>query len=338
MSKYRDAMTANMRQWLKPPLPGPVVDLGGRGHRAWMASIIGGDFETWDMQAGQDVTRVVDATHMPGIPEASVGAIVCTSTLEHIDKPWAASAHMARITRPGGLLYICAPFEFNYHPCPEDYWRFTPAALRILFGTAFEEIACDWVSKLASFFVGRRRPVGGEDEALRVADLIPGLATEAELRFLYRQAVSAPEGGELVELGTFKGKSLSVLCHAAGRRGQIPWSIDDYSYMVACSPQLVGKHLRAYGLSARVIEGDSREVPAGFERVSFLFVDTHHVAAQITAEMAAWAPLVISGGIVVCHDYEHTKWHEMKTAIDSLFADGWERLGQECSMIAFRKR
>lgn len=336
MSKYRDNMAANMKATVHLPLPGPVVDLGGRGHRAWMQDIIGADFETWDMMEGRDVTRVVDAMKMRDVPDASVGTIVSTSTFEHIEKPWTAAAQMARVTKPGGLLYVCAPFKFDFHEQPKDYWRFSPDALRVLFQHNYDELACGWVSELASYYYGKRKGAGDEETAIGNALAIPGLIVEEELRFLYRQACAAPTG-EFVELGAYKGRSCSVLCHAAGQQRRIPWSIDDYSYKSPSSPETVTKNLHAFGLAAHVLKADSRKVPAEIGPVACLFIDSQHVAAQITAEYAAWTPKLLPGAVVICHDYQGTKWTEMKAAIDGLFVRGWQRLGTQKSMVAFRR-
>jgi hypothetical protein len=40
--------------------------------------------------------------------------------------------------REDGILFIATLFSWRYHPVPEDYYRFTPAGLEIL----FEDIAC----------------------------------------------------------------------------------------------------------------------------------------------------------------------------------------------------
>lgn len=335
MGDFRNATKAIMRACLKE-LPKPVVDLGGRGHRVDTAEIIGQDFETRDMMSGRDVGRVVDAMHMRGIPDASLGTIICTSAMEHIENPAAAAYHMARVTKPGGLVFVSVPFKFNYHPQPEDYWRFTVPALRLLFGLNYIETACDWFEPDGCFFFGQRGPEPSEVQALKTMQAIHGLITEAEAGFLFRAAASATPGGDFVELGTYLGRSCSVLCHASARWGRIPWTIDDYSYKNPCSPETTSKNLRRAGLNAHVIRGDSRKVPAEIKTVSMLFVDSLHLPDHFNAECDAWLPLVIKGGVVVCHDYEHTKWHEMKPAIDARFRK-WEKVGQETSMIAFRK-
>jgi predicted O-methyltransferase YrrM len=176
-----------------------------------------------------------------------------------------------------------------------------------------------------------------EGGVMIVALAIPGLIIEEDLRFLYQVALTAAPGGEFVELGTFKGRSCAILCYAAGAREQTPWTIDDYSYTVASSAEIVTANLHAYGLAAHIIVGDSRKPPAGIGAVSCLFIDSTHTAEHFRAEAAAWLPKIVKGGVVVCHDYQHTKWHEMRAVIDETFGHGWTRLGVARSMIAFRK-
>lgn len=60
------------------------------------------------------------------------GVIVCVSVLEHVSNPFAVLEGLARNLREGGLLILSTVFAFRYHPAPQDYWRFTPDALRLL--------------------------------------------------------------------------------------------------------------------------------------------------------------------------------------------------------------
>ena len=39
---------------------------------------------------------------------------------------------MFRVLKPGGKLFLQLPFIIGYHPCPNDYWRFTNQGLRCL--------------------------------------------------------------------------------------------------------------------------------------------------------------------------------------------------------------
>jgi SAM-dependent methyltransferase len=49
--------------------------------------------------------------------------------LEHLREPQTALDELARVVRPGGLLYLQTPFIIGYHAAPADYWRFTNEGL-----------------------------------------------------------------------------------------------------------------------------------------------------------------------------------------------------------------
>ena len=58
--------------------------------------------------------------------------MLSVDVFEHIDRPWLAGEEIVRILRPGGLVYTSTLFSWRYHPCPIDYWRYTPEALESL--------------------------------------------------------------------------------------------------------------------------------------------------------------------------------------------------------------
>lgn len=94
-------------------------------------------------------------------PDNHFNAVVCWSVLEHVPAPERAIAEMRRVLKPGGLIWVQLPFLFPYHADPHDFWRVTPAGLR-LWMQEFEEVACacDYWAKTpivaATFFWGRK--------------------------------------------------------------------------------------------------------------------------------------------------------------------------------------
>lgn len=78
--------------------------------------------------------------------------VFCFDTLEHIRDPFRFCAHLARIAKPAGYIYLATVFRYAYHPSPEDYFRFSPAGLRECFLAGVGEEAkaeavwCDWES------------------------------------------------------------------------------------------------------------------------------------------------------------------------------------------------
>jgi len=169
---------------------------------------------------------------------------------------------------------------------------------------------------------------------------IPGQTTASELQFLVHLAGIAPLGGRIVELGTYHGRTAAALCLGGGAANVI--TIDDYSCREATggsrpTPTSVRGNLAALNYAAQVVCGDSRIVPPGIDRVTLLYVDSEHTRVQFDAEMAAWLPHVVSGGIVACHDYDSPTWLEMTGAV-SAWLGRWGYIGLVRRMIAFRRK
>jgi SAM-dependent methyltransferase len=90
---------------------------------------------------------IADLTALP-FPDASFDACVNIVTLEHVREPAAALAEMARVVKPGGLLLLIVPHEWEVHQAPHDYFRYTR------YGAA-------WLLERAGFAHATIRPVGG---------------------------------------------------------------------------------------------------------------------------------------------------------------------------------
>ncbi len=62
-----------------------------------------------------------------------IGTAILLSVLEHVDDPFWAINQLGFAMAKGGLVIVSVPFNFPYHPSPEDHWRFTPTGLIKLF-------------------------------------------------------------------------------------------------------------------------------------------------------------------------------------------------------------
>jgi SAM-dependent methyltransferase len=73
----------------------------------------------------------------------SVAFILCTQTLEHVQKPQLVVTEFYRVLSPGGEIFCTMPFLADYHHQePYDYFRYTKYGVESLFRTAgFREIA-----------------------------------------------------------------------------------------------------------------------------------------------------------------------------------------------------
>ncbi len=76
----------------------------------------------------------VDVQDLSQYSSGSFEAVLLDEVLEHVRDPCLALAEVHRVLRPGGCLIMSTPFMIAEHRVPEDYWRFTEAALRVLLG------------------------------------------------------------------------------------------------------------------------------------------------------------------------------------------------------------
>ena len=113
---------------------GKVLEIGGRMHPR--GHVFGPTFSylNLDLEHSDENTVVGDITDCAEIADGSYDVVLSVDVFEHIDRPWLAASEITRILAPGGLAYTSTLFSWRYHPCPIDFWRYTPDALEFLFG------------------------------------------------------------------------------------------------------------------------------------------------------------------------------------------------------------
>jgi SAM-dependent methyltransferase len=120
------------RKILRLLRPGSVVlDVGSGPER------IGEECINVDMFPFPQVDVVADAAALP-FRTGSIDGVVSESLMEHVSHPRVVAMEMMRVLRPGGLLYVSAPFIHPYHASPDDFNRWTMSGLRELFSGDLE--------------------------------------------------------------------------------------------------------------------------------------------------------------------------------------------------------
>jgi SAM-dependent methyltransferase len=91
-----------------------------------------------DILPSANLDFIADAHYLP-IADESCDGIVIQAVLEHVLDPWAVVAEIARVLKPGGVVYAETPFMQMVHERAYDYTRFTDLGHRYLFKN-FSEI------------------------------------------------------------------------------------------------------------------------------------------------------------------------------------------------------
>lgn len=172
MDQLTRALVEGMVEVFRPQ--GPVVEIGSRRVQ---------DVDYWDLRPLFPGQAYVGCDMEPGpgvdcierieamtFADAYAGTVLCLNVLEHA---WAFREGMDeihRVTAPGGLVLLTTAFGFDIHGFPNDYWRFTPAALRGLM-EPYESVIYGWQGHTKSprsvFVLGRKAPM---DDAPALAD------------------------------------------------------------------------------------------------------------------------------------------------------------------------
>ncbi len=72
---------------------------------------------------------------------ATFDCVICTEVIEHVVDPVAALAELRRVLKPGHRAWVTAPFVWEFHEEPYDFYRYTRHGLRsVLERAGFEEI------------------------------------------------------------------------------------------------------------------------------------------------------------------------------------------------------
>ena len=83
---------------------------------------------------------VADLTALP-FRTGAFDAALHIVTIEHLREPGRALAEIGRSLKPGGVLLVAAPHEWEVHQAPHDYFRYTCYGLAYLLESAgFEKL------------------------------------------------------------------------------------------------------------------------------------------------------------------------------------------------------
>ncbi|MDP2181958.1 MAG: class I SAM-dependent methyltransferase [Actinomycetota bacterium] len=111
---------------------GRVLDVGcGTKPYAEVFLSQGCEYVGLDVEDRGGVDVVGTALDIPFDPE-SFDTVFSSQVLEHVRDPFRMLAECARVLRPGGYLILTAPFSWQIHEEPNDYFRFSEYGLREL--------------------------------------------------------------------------------------------------------------------------------------------------------------------------------------------------------------
>ena len=120
---------------------GPVLEIGSKDYGntpAYRSMFSDLPYVGVDLAQGKNVDVVADLTAdaqqlAQAFSDRSFKTVLCMSVLEHCEDPFQMARNISILLAPGGLVFVSVPFCWRFHPYPNDYWRFTPEGVKLLF-------------------------------------------------------------------------------------------------------------------------------------------------------------------------------------------------------------
>jgi hypothetical protein len=143
---------------------------------------------------------------------------------------------------------------------------------------------------------------------------VPGWFTKYDATAYTNMLERIPDGGSLIEVGCYVGKSLCSQAEVIKRKGIHVLAVDlfkgegVYKDIFALVPpdemfSNFEKNMKAFGLEPTAFRGDSLEAAKLDIMADAIFIDADHSYDGVRKDLIAWWPHLKYGGIIGGHDY-----------------------------------
>jgi predicted O-methyltransferase YrrM len=190
------------------------------------------------------------------------------------------------------------------------------------------------------------------DAALAAIDGVEGWLSEDQARRLWNAALEVRAPGQIVEIGSFRGRSTIVLSRAAADGVQIvaidPHGGGDRGPQEITPDQVRGDednrvfraNLERAGVEARVrhVRQMSDDAHGGVDGpIDMLYVDGAHRYAPARDDIAAWGARVPGGGALLVHDAYNAIGVMLAQLRLLFFSSRWRYVGRSRSLAQYRR-
>ncbi len=181
---------------------------------------------------------------------------------------------------------------------------------------------------------------------------IEGWMTQGQGGLLWTQASALRSGQRLVEIGSYRGRSMSILAtaaapgveiiaidpHAGNDRGPQQW--EGTADEGQSDNELFWANLTKAGVADRVelVREFSQKAHSSIDgQVDFLYVDGAHGYGPALEDLRSWGARVSDGGVMAVHDCYSSIGVTLALFRSLTFSGEWTYLGRSRSLAAWQK-
>lgn len=183
-------------------------------------------------------------------------------------------------------------------------------------------------------------------------DDIEGWFSTDQLARVTARAADTREGGCLVEIGSFRGRSTVAIArsapadaaiyaidpHAGNDRG--PQEITGFETEAQEDHEVFVANLRRSGVDERVthVRKFSREAHADVpDGIDMLHIDGAHRLGPARSDIRSWGDRVAPGGVMLIHDAFSSVGVTLAILSSLLFSSRWRYVGRSGSLVEYRR-
>ena len=185
-----------------------------------------------------------------------------------------------------------------------------------------------------------------EQEVVAYSQSIGGCYSETELSYLYEYLAALPDESVVVEIGSYFGRSSSVILQVAPAKALDVTLIDKFVVSGDVAENRFNKMVADLLVKPKftLMKMLSSQAAKRFKKdIDLLHIDEDHTAEGVERNCKDWLPKLRSGGVVIFHDYArkgaggmHDVFPGVKEMVDK-YCGKWQHLGLHDSQAKFRK-
>lgn len=167
---------------------------------------------------------------------------------------------------------------------------------------------------------------------------VAGYFQDVDMRDYMHLTNMLPDEGLMVEIGSFRGRSLASVAENIKRKRLRVLSVDIFDKVISedyVEPDVYAKRegmlddflltIEQFGIREHVDVLAAKSIDAAKmlsdQQFDLVFIDADHSYEAVKADIEAWWPLVKEGGIMAGHDYDHNtrQWLGVYKAVHEKF-------------------
>ena len=168
---------------------------------------------------------------------------------------------------------------------------------------------------------------------IHMLDYIQGGFSESDMEILKEDIEKLKPGDIYVEIGTDEGRSARVAHEYADPEVLKMWvDIHDplpHSLSIGRGPWMEQEGMVGLNKTGFYVHGDADNFAKAVGKrrfISLMFIDGHHDYESVKANTLNWEKMMIKGGVILFHDYDH---EDTKRWLDEHYGDNKKLLNNK---------